>query len=151
MIDRTVDPKTLDVLDKAFDSLPPYVKEHDQKTGLIAEYLANSLFPKSDTSSLHYAASYHDLGENKLSNAILMKTSPLNPAECKALEEHPVATYEMLKDTLGEKVALMARHHHELLDGSGYPDQLRCEAITPEERVIVVADIFDALVSERPY
>ena len=64
---------------------------------------------------------------------------------------HPVYSYEILKEHIGEKVARIARCHHEKLDGSGYPDHLKGDEIPIQSQVIAIADIFDALTTARSY
>ena len=80
------------------------------------------------------------------------KPGPLSPEEWEVMKRHPVAGYNIclpLKKNLGSALEVI-RHHHEKLDGSGYPDGLKNEEISAAARIMAVVDIYDALVTDRP-
>jgi HD-GYP domain-containing protein (c-di-GMP phosphodiesterase class II) len=129
----------------------PSCQEHCKRVGIIAVSLANVLMKDQDTSFLHYAAGYLDIGNSKIPSSILAKKGPLSDSERHLMESHAQAGYDLAKPLFGERVALLIKHHHERLDGSGYPDRLRGNQINLEERILSVADVFDSLTSERPY
>ena len=85
-------------------------------------------------------------------DAILMKPGVLDAAERKIMERHPTVGADICRPlhTLQDVVPII-RHHHEKLDGSGYPDALRGDAIPREACILGVADVYDALTSDRPY
>jgi hypothetical protein len=99
-----------------------------------------------------YAAMIHDVGKAQVPDSILKKPGPLTPAERREIEKHTVWGHELLDDNEEfEAAAQVARSHHERWDGTGYPDGLAAEAIPLAARIAAVADVYDALISERPY
>jgi putative two-component system response regulator len=104
--------------------------------------------------SLYLSAPMHDLGKIAIGDAILLKPGKLSPEERSVMERHTVHGYEILFDSDCELIRLaaeIARSHHERWDGSGYPSGLRGTEIPLFGRIAAVADVFDALTSERPY
>ena len=101
---------------------------------------------------LRYAAELHDLGKVGLPDAVLLKPGPLAADEWDLVRQHP-ALGEELVGVLPElaPAARFVRHHHERIDGGGYPDGLRGEAIPEASRVLAVADAFVAMAEDRPY
>jgi len=100
------------------------------------------------------ASPMHDIGKMAISDNILHKPGPLTPEERRTMETHTLHGYSILKDSdcellqLGAEIAL---NHHERWDGKGYPNRLAGEAIPISARIAAVADVFDALTTERPY
>jgi HD-GYP domain-containing protein (c-di-GMP phosphodiesterase class II) len=93
----------------------------------------------------------HDVGKLGVSNSILDKNGPLTDAERLAVNEHPRFTWDILSRVRAfADFARPAALHHEKLDGSGYPWGLRGDALDRSERVLVVADIYEALTADRP-
>ncbi len=100
------------------------------------------------------AAPMHDLGKVGITDNILLKPGRLDEAEFEIMKQHAAFGYELLKDSTSRVLqagAEIALGHHEKFDGSGYPQGLRGEAIPIFSRIVAVADVFDALTSERPY
>jgi two-component system response regulator RpfG len=119
--------------------------------GLIAEGLGLS---EEQVRTIELAAPLHDIGKIAIPDALLMKPGPLDDAERKRMQQHPVIGYQLLEDSHNRFIQIGARialHHHERYDGSGYPHGLAGEDIPLEARIVTVADIFDALISPRPY
>lgn len=118
---------------------------------VIAEGLGMS---DEDVRTLTLAAPLHDIGKIGIPDAILLKRGKLTEAEFDVMRRHPLMGYEILRDSrsrflqVGAQIAL---RHHERWDGSGYPDGLKGEEIPLAARIVTVADVFDALTSERPY
>ena len=99
-----------------------------------------------------YAAMIHDVGKAQVPDAILQKPGPLTSAERREIEKHTLWGYELLAENEEFSTACaVARSHHERWDGTGYPDGLKGEAIPLPARITAVADVYDALVSRRPY
>jgi HD-GYP domain-containing protein (c-di-GMP phosphodiesterase class II) len=101
---------------------------------------------------LRRSALLHDIGKIGIEDHILRKAGALNYVEEKQMHEHPVIGHQMLKDVPFLHSSLSGiRHHHERWDGTGYPDTLGGETIPVQVRILSVADVFDALTSDRPY
>jgi putative two-component system response regulator len=101
-----------------------------------------------------YAAPMHDLGKIGIPDLILRKPAKLDEEEWKIMRQHTIIGSEILNDSKAEFITLgkiIAKHHHEKWDGSGYPDGLIGNDIPLACRIVAVADVFDALVSKRPY
>ncbi len=94
----------------------------------------------------------HDLGKIGIPEAVLRKAGPLTDEEWEIMRQHPVVGARIVSPLeFFSEAALVIRHHHERHDGSGYPDGLRGEGIPIGARIVAVADVFDALTSDRPY
>ena len=100
---------------------------------------------------LALAASLHDIGKLMLPAGIVDKPARLTDAEAALMRRHPELGADALEQAGMAEVAHIVRHHHERVDGAGYPDGLRGEDIPLESRIIFVADAFDAMTAERPY
>src|SRR5499425_208057 len=103
---------------------------------------------------LEVAAPMHDIGKIGIPDSILLKEGPLTAEEDEIMKTHPRIGYDILKGSPSKYLsmgALIALGHHEKFDGSGYPNGLHGEDIPIVARIVAVADVFDALVSERPY
>jgi two-component system response regulator RpfG len=120
-----------------------------------AELIAEALgLPEEEANILTLAAPLHDIGKIGIPDAVLLKRSSLTDEEFAVMRRHPLIGYEILRDSPSRFVqmgALIALRHHERWDGSGYPDGLKGEDIPQAARIVAVADVFDALTSERPY
>jgi putative two-component system response regulator len=107
---------------------------------------------EAKANEIAYAAMIHDVGKAQVADAILKKPGPLTPDEWSEIEQHTLWADVLLSESDEFRVARqVARSHHEKWDGSGYPDGLAGEAIPLVARIVAVADVYDALISERPY
>lgn len=100
------------------------------------------------------AAPMHDIGKIGIPDAILLKPGRLTPEEFKIMQQHTEVGFEILKDSPSKYLqtgAVIALSHHEKFNGQGYPNGLQGDKIPLEARIVAVADVFDALVSDRPY
>ncbi|MEP7182249.1 MAG: HD domain-containing phosphohydrolase [Betaproteobacteria bacterium] len=103
---------------------------------------------------LEVAAPMHDIGKIGIPDSVLLKQGPLTTQETEVMRTHPRIGYDILKGSPSKYLsmgAIIALGHHEKYDGTGYPNGLHGEDIPIVARVVAVADVFDALVSERPY
>ena len=126
---------------------------HSDRLVAYAEQLGESLgFGEEDLKDLRLACWLHDIGKISVPESILLKPGPLNAEETKMIREHPVIGERMCAPIKSLRSILpVIRHHHEKMDGSGYPDGLSGEAIPLKARILQVADIYDALTTHRPY
>jgi len=122
-------------------------------TGIAIEFGLTLGLARADITRLYAAAMFHDVGKASISAAILNKPGRLDPDERRLIETHPAAGYEHLKGTPGisPEVLDAVRHHHEFLDGSGYPDGLGASGISDVVRMLTISDIFAALIEDRRY
>jgi putative two-component system response regulator len=105
-----------------------------------------------DILELRLACWLHDVGKISVPQRILLKPGPLDAAETRIIRQHPVIGEQICAPLKSLRPILpVIRHHHERMDGSGYPDGLRGEAIPLKARILQVADIYDALTTDRPY
>lgn len=108
-----------------------------------------------DDAQVHRAAMaglLHDIGKARSNLAILNKPGALTDEEFAHMKRHPVAGYELLRHTIDDEAVLDAcRHHHERIDGRGYPDRLQGDAVTELARMNAICDVYDAITSNRPY
>lgn len=125
--------------------------------GLAAQHNLDDSFVEH----VYLFAPLHDLGKITIPDAVLLKPGQLDPQETTVMRAHSRAGLELVDQLLGnfglsgvsqvEILRNIILHHHELVDGSGYPDGLSGNNIPLESRIVTVADVFDALTSERPY
>lgn len=122
-------------------------------TGFAAAFGLMFNMGHEDKERLTLGALVHDIGKTKTPLKILDKPGKLSDAELRTMRKHPLEGYEILAKNpdLGPEVAMVARSHHEYLDGSGYPDQLSAAEIPDIVRVMTVIDIFSALIEARSY
>lgn len=125
------------------------------RMGRFAGAIAKEIGLDNDTVKiLAEAVTIHDIGKIGIPDSILLKNGPLNEAEFEFIKRHPHLGHEILKDSTSPYLkmgAMVALQHHEKFDGSGYPSALKRHEITIESRIATIADVFDALISERPY
>jgi HD-GYP domain-containing protein (c-di-GMP phosphodiesterase class II) len=140
-------------LTAAIDAKDPYTSGHSERVARIAVRLAEELrMPPAKRSDLYLAGLLHDVGKIGIDDGVLKKTGPLTPEEYKKIQAHVEIGVTILKDLRKlHHILPGVRHHHESMDGSGYPDRLSGDDIPLEARILAVADSFDAMSSNRPY
>jgi putative two-component system response regulator len=108
--------------------------------------------PEDDLQELQIACLLHDIGKVAVPDEILLKPGALNTEETEIVRQHPVIGESICAPLKSlRRVLPVIRHHHERIDGSGYPDGLRGNEIPLLARILQVADIYDALITDRPY
>jgi two-component system response regulator RpfG len=128
-----------------------YLERMSRIAGLIAEQMGMS---EDQVSMIEVAAPLHDMGKIAIPDAVLLKPGKLDDVEMAVMRRHPRIGHELLAGSQNRAIqmaASIALRHHERFDGTGYPDGLLGTAIPLEARIVAVADVFDALLSPRPY
>ncbi|MGH2635984.1 MAG: HD domain-containing phosphohydrolase [Actinomycetota bacterium] len=146
-------PEALDALIGAVEAKDPYTHGHSLRVAELSARIGLRLGLSPEAlRGLHQGAYLHDLGKISVPDQILNKPGELTDEEWVSIERHPTVGWELasrarsLRDSLGA-----IRHHHERWDGSGYPDRLAGDEIPLAGRIVAVADVWDALTSERAY
>lgn len=142
-------------ISRAAEFRDPETGAHIQRMAHYSEIIARGLdLDDASCRLLLKAAPMHDVGKIGIPDYILLKPGRLTPQEFEVMKRHAELGYELLKDSGSEILqagAEIALSHHEKYDGSGYPKGLKGHAIPLFGRIVAVADVFDALTSERPY
>jgi putative nucleotidyltransferase with HDIG domain len=135
------------------DAKSPWTYQHSDRASVIAASVASALGADPDqVSDLRRATLLHDIGKLAISNRILDKPSRLTTAEAGIVRGHPLITVQILERVPGFRhLAPLAGAHHERLDGRGYPGGLTGDDLDMSMRVLAVADVYEAVTSERPY
>src|SRR3954470_12653165 len=122
-------------------------------TGVTVDFGLSLGVGRTDIERLQSAAMFHDVGKARIPLAILDKPARLDRDERALVETHPAVGYEALKEnpSISPEILDVVRHHHEALDGSGYPDALCAESISDLVRILTISDIFAALIEQRTY
>jgi putative nucleotidyltransferase with HDIG domain len=122
-------------------------------TGVAVDFGLSLGMSKADIERLYSAAMFHDIGKARIPLAVLDKPGRLDDIERALIETHPAAGYDVLTGTPGITSEILdgVRHHHEYLDGSGYPDGLCAASIADIVRILTISDIFAALIEARTY
>lgn len=135
------------------DSKDEYTAQHSAAVAMYCRDMANALgLEEEEAEALHFAGLLHDLGKVGVPDAVLRKPSALDEAEWGFIKQHPEKGAEVLSHLAAYRdVADIVRYHHERLDGSGYPNGIRGDAIPEASKILAVADSYHAMTSDRPY
>jgi len=138
---------------EVIDAKSPFTYRHSTGVAAAAVAIARSLdLGEAETETIRRAALLHDIGKLSVPNTILDKPDKLTQEEWATIRKHPYYSLEVLRRIPGfGEIAEIAASHHEKLDGSGYFRNLTGERLSLPARILVVADIYDALAAERPY
>ena len=152
---RSIYIDTIHVLAGVIDGVhSPGEPGHSARVAALAAETARQLGMKRESCErLYVAGLLHDIGKQFIQQEVLKKNLPLNQEEVDAVRRHPEIAYDLISHIRfpwGD-VAEIVRHHHERLDGSGYPDGLEGERISLLAQIIGLVDTFDALTTVRPY
>jgi two-component system response regulator RpfG len=147
--------ETLYRLAKAIEYRDVGTGTHLLRMSHYAEVIAEGMgLSEEEVRTLVSAAPLHDIGKIGIPDVVLLKRGGLTDEEFAVMRRHPLIGYEILRDSQSRFVqmgAVIALRHHERWDGTGYPDGLKGSEIPLPARIVAVADVFDALTSERPY
>jgi HD-GYP domain-containing protein (c-di-GMP phosphodiesterase class II) len=143
----------LEGLANALEAKDPYTRGHSGRVGEWARRTALAMgWEPRDADVVGQAGLLHDIGKIGVAETVLRKTGPLSGEEWLLMRAHPLIGAQIVApfDFFAAGAAII-RHHHERVDGSGYPDGLAGAAIPAGARIVAVADVYDALTSDRPY
>ena len=144
--------KLLEQLAAGMETRDPYLHGHSRRVARHSWMIAKRMgLPAAEVARIRTAAAIHDVGKVETPKAILHKAGPLTDEEYDVIKRHPGDGAQMAAVLRDAELTSMVRHHHERLDGTGYPDGLVGEEIPLGARIIAVADTFDAVTSARPY
>jgi putative nucleotidyltransferase with HDIG domain len=145
--------ETIEALTSAIGQRDPYTVDHQRRVSLISVAIAKEMgLEAGHIDGLRMAALTHDVGKIDVPIELLSKPGKLSKAEFELIKQHPEAGYKILESVAFERpVAEMVLQHHERMDGSGYPRGLRGNDILLESRIMGIADVFEAIMSFRPY
>jgi len=151
-LQRTME-ATINTISKIIEARDPYTAGHQNTVSQLAVAIAQEIkFPEDKIEGIRIAALVHDIGKINIPAEILSKPSKLNEMEFSLIKNHPKTGYDILKTIdFPWPVARIILQHHERLDGSGYPNELKGDEILLEARIIGVADVVEAMSSHRPY
>jgi cyclic di-GMP phosphodiesterase len=140
-------------LARSIEAKSPLLDGHSERIVKYALQLGICLdLPEESLQELRIACLLHDIGKVSIPDEILLKPAPLNAKEIAIVRQHPVTGENICAPLKSLRRILPAiRHHHERMDGSGYPDGLQGHEIPLMARILQIADIYDALITDRPY
>ncbi len=139
-------------LSRLLEARDGYIHGHSQRVARHAARIGRAMgLSAQEVAKLITAAEVHDVGKVYTPREILNNPDPLTDGEFDVIKQHSACGAEMVSVVGDPEITAMVRHHHERIDGTGYPDGLAGSAIPLGARIIAVADTFDAITSERPY
>ena len=140
-------------LARSIEGKDPYTEGHCERLSDYSTRLGSCVgLTEEQLTALRRAGTVHDIGKVAVPDAVLLKPGPLTPEEQAIMRQHPVVGERICAPLKSFRQVLpIIRHHHEKLDGTGYPDGLKGEAIPVTARVLQIVDVYDALTTKRPY
>jgi len=144
---------TVQVMVSAVEKRDPYTAGHQLRSADLARAIAMEMgLPQEKIDGIRMAGSIHDIGKLSIPAEILSKPTKLTESEFSMIKEHSRSGYEILKDVESPwPLAQIVYQHHERMDGSGYPRNLKGDEILMEARIMAVADVVESMASHRPY
>lgn len=145
--------EVVDALAAAVDAKDSYTCGHSERVAEISQAIAAELgLDEQEQYFIHIGAHLHDVGKIGIPDAVITKPGRLSTDEYAMIKLHPEIGYHIVsKVKILQEASLIVRHHHERMDGQGYPEGLKGEAIPLGARIVAVADSFDAMTSKRLY
>jgi putative two-component system response regulator len=140
-------------LAQSIEARDPYTRGHCERLSDMSARLGGRLeIPEEDIKALRWAGIVHDIGKVVVPDSILLKPGPLTEDEMAVMRKHSVIGEQICAPLKSFRLVLpIIRHHHEKSNGTGYPDGLRGEEIPLTARILQLADVYDALTTDRPY
>ena len=145
--------KTITAIAAVSEIRDPFTAGHQKRVTTLACAIAEEMaIPDEQREWLRLAAIVHDIGKINIPTEILVKPTRLSEPEFNIIEAHPQIGHDILREIeFAQPVATIVLQHHELMDGTGYPQELSGDQIMLEARILVVADVIEAMASHRPY
>jgi putative nucleotidyltransferase with HDIG domain len=145
--------ETIDAITLMSEIKDPYTSGHQKKVALLASAISEELgLPRDIIDGIYVSGLLHDVGKISVPNDILSKPGQLNEGEFIIVKNHPVISYDILKNIeFPWSIADIVSQHHEKMDGSGYPSGIKGRNIRVEARILAVADVVEAMTAHRPY
>jgi hypothetical protein len=144
--------RLLTQLTSSLESSDPYTHGHSRRVARLAANIAKQMgLSGGEIAKIRAAGAMHDVGKVETPTAVLHKAGRLTDEEFDIVKRHPVDGADMVATLDDDELTAIVRHHHERLDGTGYPDGLAGDEIPLGARILAVADTFDAITSTRPY
>ncbi|MDD5716791.1 MAG: transporter substrate-binding domain-containing protein [Sulfuricurvum sp.] len=130
-----------------------YTAGHSERVAIYSKKIAEEMgYSAKECDLLFEAAILHDIGKLAIPDAVLLKPDKLTATEYHIIQEHVSIGYKILEETpMFQQMADIIRHHHERFNGTGYPDGIKGDEIPPLSRIMIVADAFDAMTTNRIY
>ncbi len=152
LLQKTLD-SSIETIAKIVELRDPYTAGHQKSVANLAVAIAREMnLDDERISNLATAALIHDIGKIHVAADILSKPGKLSEIEFSLIRTHPQGGYDVIESMhLPHIIAQSVLQHHERLDGSGYPNQLRGDDISKEAKILAVADVVEAMASHRPY
>jgi response regulator RpfG family c-di-GMP phosphodiesterase len=151
---RKIYKETVQAFAAAIDIKDRYTQGHSVRVGKYSEVIARELgWSDDEVEGITIAGYLHDIGKLIVDLSVINSPERFSAKESKEMSRHPAAGYEILAPISHPyaDIPLMARYHHERMDGNGYPDGLKGEQIPAGARIVTLADSFDAMTTDRPY
>jgi response regulator RpfG family c-di-GMP phosphodiesterase len=151
---RKIYKETVQAFAAAIDIKDRYTQGHSVRVGKYSEVIARELgWSNDEVEGITIAGYLHDIGKLIVDLSVINSPERFSAKESKEMSRHPAAGYEILAPISHPyaDIPLMARYHHERMDGNGYPDGLKGEQIPAGARIVTLADSFDAMTTDRPY
>ncbi len=145
---------TIQAFAAAIDAKDEYTKNHSYRVASYAVAIAKELgWKKKDVEGIYVAGLLHDIGKIIIDTRVIKKGEKLTALEISEIRKHPQISYDILSKVKfpWKNIDFFVRHHHERMDGKGYPDALASEDLSDGVKILALADAFDAMTTDRPY
>jgi putative nucleotidyltransferase with HDIG domain len=145
---------TIQAFATAIDAKDGYTKDHSYRVASYAVAIAKELgWKKKDVEGIYIAGLLHDIGKIIIDTTVIRKGEKLTPNEMTEIRKHPQISYDILSKVRfpWKNIDYFVRHHHERMDGTGYPDALISEELSEGVKILALVDAFDAMTTDRPY
>ncbi len=145
---------TIQAFAAAIDAKDEYTKNHSYRVASYAVAIAKELgWKKKDVEGIYVAGLLHDIGKIIIDTRVIKKGEKLTATEISEIRKHPQISYDILSKVKfpWKNIDYFVRHHHERMDGKGYPDALASDDLSDGVKILALADAFDAMTTDRPY